>query len=329
MVAGFSTGPLDLRGEPRVYPHELTAYRKFRFMPRPVYQSYLGINQEWATFASAGEPTDFSVLQCATGDFLRRQVASVRNGGYDPLMYYGSSQWQPCLTATTYGHVAYTSGENTAFCAGDLTADKAQHPAPHPDCSCGYWAYYTADKIDTGTSDQWTSTAAVQVWGDIVPGTKGVRAQKMRIVGVVPPVEIHHPISTTIAQAWQQLVADLCIPQYSSLAQLLAAHPPQDVSGLIPKAEDGYVRTVYNGPNYQVLTTGANGANVTSFAPTYLSSSSWVSPNYNLWAPMFTTACSICSYTLTAQTQKDLDRFVADHYSTVHLMPVSATADAA
>jgi hypothetical protein len=241
-------------------------------------------------------------------------------------MYYGGPQWEPCLTATSYGHVVYTAGEHTAYCALNFYPEAATHRAPKQGCSCGHWCYYTPDKIDIGNTGEWTSLAAVQVWGDIVPGTKGVRAEKMQIVGVLPPDELMPGAASPIVNAWREVVAKLGVKQYRSLAELLKAHPPQDVSGLIPKEPEGLVAFEL-GYRYGIPSGG--------IPPQY-----WSQGYSHTWGPtpvvgyshrtqLFSQKCTLCSYDFTATSQATLDHIVMSHYTTVHLMPASATADAA
>jgi hypothetical protein len=322
MVYGFAAEAGEHSSDVQVYPNKLTAFRRFRFRPRPAYSPPRGWNGEWADFADGNEP----VVQMPS-DVSFLSLNDPRKVKERNELYHGKPQWEPCLTATSYGHVVYTAGAHTAYCAQNFYQENAVHRAPQKGCSCGYWCYYTPDyATDIGTSTAWTCLAAVEVWGDIVPGTKGVRAEHMQIVGILPPAELLGTVYPVV-KAWQEVLAGLHVPQYGGLGELLEFHPPQDVSGLIPKEPERSTvpyELTYS-PGQSFLGTWNSGLSWSITHP----AASYYSIPVPLYVPQYSDSCSLCSYAFTARTQADLDRLVGTHYTTVHLMPSTATAIAA
>lgn len=321
MVSGFGTSyePKDRK----LIPGRLTAFRKFRFRPRPVFDGGTAI-QEWTNFTTGAKPWE----RMPSRTWQMMGELSIRKGIEYAQRYYGANDWQPCLTAAGYGNVVYGAGEYEAVCATSYFKDRDEwdfHDAPQEDCSCGFWAYYTPEKIDTGNGNEWMATAAVEVWGDVVLGEKGVRAQKMRIVGLVAPKELlEAPIE--IVQAWHKVVGELGVPQYWNRAEFLEFHPPQDVSELLPKRpeppeypylnNDGaYVSTINRRQLWQYfssMTTSAVGSNAlytASPVPTY----SFLPSTY------VEDACCVCKYKVTGKTQKDADKLMASHMLDKHM----------
>jgi hypothetical protein len=152
------------------------------------------------------------------------------------------------LTAVAQCHVVITPGENTARhtiynqspwrprIPGEFSYDEP-HEAPREGCTCGFYGYYTPDLIDkTFNDNSWTCCAAVEVWGKVILGTKGFRAEKMRILGIVPPREIGW--SGDVGRIfWDRVVRKHDVPGYRHVGALVDAHPPQDVRHLIPEPE--------------------------------------------------------------------------------------------
>jgi hypothetical protein len=227
MVEGFATG-LEA-GETRLFPGKLTVYRKFQFLPRAQYCSPDG-SSEWIKYAGNTPPTyweDFPVCQEKAKLYDRAYMDSI----------YGAPRWKPVLTGTTQSHIAYGPGEHTAHCEL-LTCQKSRHAAPCETCGCGFWAYYDVkDTGNIGRSDIGTAVltvlAAVDVWGTVIRGTKGVRAEKMQIVGVQEPVGFfdwsRNGLGRAIDAAWNGLRQELGVPQYTTVRDLVAAHPPQGI----------------------------------------------------------------------------------------------------
>lgn len=319
MVAGFGTNyePKDRK----LVPGKLTAFRKFRFKPRPAFET-VGAGQEWTNFASGLTPWKGLTPRGwqAMGDM------AVRYGNDYAAMYYGANEWKPCLTAAGYGNVAYGPGEHEASCAHwffkTVFNRLDYHTAPDPNCTCGFWAYYTPDQIDTGCGNDWMATAAVEVWGDVVLGEKGVRAQKMQIVGLLAPTELTQaPIE--VVQAWHKMVGELSVPQYWNRAEFLEFHPRQDVSELIPKkpkppqfpyvADGSAVSTINRMQLWQYLSTTTTNVVSTGTTSAYMPTYTYLPSTYVM------DNCCICNYTVQGQTQEDADKLMAKHTIDCHM----------
>jgi hypothetical protein len=306
MVEGFGTVDGEAVGPQTVYMDKLTAYRKFRFRPRAGWQTPNNLYTEWRQFAERKPPASYVQDHYLHATDVER---------YKKL--YGDTVWEPCLTATTYGHVAYGAGEHTAFCARDLFEEAAHHVAPQQLCTCGFWAYSTAGNIDIGATDtSWTALAAVQMWGNIVPGTKGVRAEKMQIVGVVPPVELPEDVLNPITKAWDALLLKLHIPQYESQAELLQGHPPQDMTELLktvaPRPSTGgyrYQINPWNMSNWSIATQGYGPGLYPSPNGT-----SYITPHVQFHDRL----CNQCGYMCRAQSESFADIELERHMLASH-----------
>lgn len=154
-------------------------------------------------------------------------------------------------------HVPAMPGENTAehigysYYSADLYSRHCNAPAEG--CFCGFYGYYTPELIDTTfNSNAGTCCAVVEVWGKVILGTKGFRAQKMKILGVVAPDEVVRCAPTVgmvveemglwareaerqvYYNAWGITVQRYGVREYPTIEDMVSSHPPQDVSHLIP-----------------------------------------------------------------------------------------------
>jgi hypothetical protein len=121
------------------------------------------------------------------------------------------------------------------------------HPAPADLCSCGLYGYYRPAAIPecgfTGVPIFGVAAAS----GEVVLATRGLRAQRMRILAIVlepgfrtfrrmteqifvPAVGRNHP---AVVADLAELAERSGIPVYSSREALLADFPPQDFSALL------------------------------------------------------------------------------------------------
>lgn len=320
MVNGFGTNyePKDQK----LVPGKLTAFRKFRFKPRPAFEID-SADAEWRCFADGAAPWS----RMSAHRWQRMGDILARHGEMYADAYYGANEWKPCLTAAGYGNYAYGPGEHTAVCSSSFFHEPHEwdyHEAPKSDCTCGFWAYYTPDQIDTGCGNDWMATAAVEVWGDVVLGEKGVRAQKMQIVGLMVPKEVTETEQISIVQAWHKVVGELGVPQYGNRAEFLEFHPPQDVSELLPKRPpvpdypypitDGSY-TVSAGNRWQFL----QQFSISGRPSVYGAPGGTYTYTYAPYAPSFVEFCCICMHKVEGRTQKDVDRLMAVHTITDHM----------
>lgn len=217
-VNGFGANSGEKR-EQRLIPDKLTAYRMFRFRPRLWTTS---VKYEWAEYGTTEKSTE-GATPCLS-------AAAFPGIGYDrPGMYIASCERRPSMQSF---QLFKTLSGKTAT----IPDEEEPHGAPAPRCSCGFWAYYTPEVVDTGNSDEWLALAAVKVWGNVVLGDKGVRAQKMEIVALQIPPELMDANSHVVDE-WTRLAAKLKVPYFWARSELLKFYPPQDVSELLPKPE--------------------------------------------------------------------------------------------
>jgi hypothetical protein len=152
---------------------------------------------------------------------------------------------RPALTAVNQRYGAFASGVNEAEClATDFGPQHRRDAdgellAPDRECTCGFYAYFRmADVPNVGAHSGITANsvvAAVELTGRTVMGTKGCRAQKMKILGVVPPKCVATSIEKQIGDTWQRLVRQYELVVYPTISDLTAAHPASDVYDLIPQ----------------------------------------------------------------------------------------------
>lgn len=327
MVDGFGTGTGELRDK-KLIPDKLTVFRRFRFMPRTGY--YISdFGNEWGHYLSGHSPY---VGVTSMGSYGKIAALTEEYGDRAVEILWGKSFWEPCLTATSHGHVSYGPGEHEAFCVNVQFRNSKEHEVPGPSCQCGFWAYYTPESTKIGSTVEWTALAAVQVWGDVVLGEKGVRAQKMQIVGLMPPQEVVFHEDVRIVQAWNDLVMKLGVPQFWSKAELLEFFPPQDVSELLPKPEPApafpypadqlspyaYPRRWQMWANQsQMYWVSNNTSGLTQFSPP--SNPVAYTPSLPVVdAPVYAEVCCVCSYRIEAVDKKTAERMLAEHIMDKH-----------
>jgi hypothetical protein len=301
-VEGFGIGSYEEKEE-RVVPAVHTAYRRFRFVPIPVafLRSPASVQAAWDCVTDGGIPLDYLTTYYSLSALNRSDV----------LVNYVREAWGPSLVGTTMGEYAYGPGEHTAVCGMKYPCHDPS-TTPERSCECGFWAYHDpayTDEIGLGT--EWTCFAAVHVWGKTVLGTMGVRARKMKIIGLVPPEELQlnrvlrspHPL---VLQAWDNLAKEIGVPVYETREELLKAHPPQDVSHLLPKPEPKpYVPPTYIFDETQQF-------------PTITGIQGVMAPLFSLLYPTLTETCCMCGYVFTANKREVLNRLLAMHVIQTH-----------
>lgn len=79
---------------------------------------------------------------------------------------------------------------------GELEAAKealreieSQHPVPVPNCGCGFWAYTDASAWDHVDLEETVGgvIGVIAGWGNVLVGTKGIRAEKADVLAVTRP----------------------------------------------------------------------------------------------------------------------------------------------
>lgn len=101
--------------------------------------------------------------------------------------------------------------------AGDMIWEpEPGHRAGTAECGCGYWAHYDGShSYDAPTR----AAAVIEGHGLVTLGTSGFRAEKARLVALVPPA--HLPIAARVADVY----GSAGVPIYRTLAEALTEHP--------------------------------------------------------------------------------------------------------
>jgi len=151
------------------------------------------------------------------------------------------------LSAMVAPRLFMRPGENTARCLMTPYYGNSawSHTAPGNDCICGFYGYYTPRLInDTGNGIENTVVAAVEVYGNVVLGTKGFRAEKLRLVALVRPTEYEARVHRyeKLQVQWRALVEAYGVPCFDTVDTMLATYPPQDVSELLPREKVDLVK---------------------------------------------------------------------------------------
>lgn len=132
------------------------------------------------------------------------------------------------LRGVTYGDV-FRPGLNVARCFarpagrwapgpdGDMTLEREPgHRAGATECGCGYWAHYDgSNSYESPTR----AAAIIEGHGLVTLGTSGFRAEKARLVALVPPA--HLPVAARVADIY----GPAGVPIYRTLADALTEHP--------------------------------------------------------------------------------------------------------
>jgi hypothetical protein len=175
-----------------------------------------------------------------------------------PLLVPGTLRGYRLMTITIYdrstgvlllrgGRTDWPALEMTAECLrnrGVIVTSKPIRPscreAPGDTCQCGIYNSYTPDfEPRDRITFHWIVVTAN--WGKIILGPYGFRAAHTRILAAAPrtrsldyvePDPIGRETAFWIQQ--QQMLANLGVPISASLADLLVAYPPDDVTGLRP-----------------------------------------------------------------------------------------------
>lgn len=116
---------------------------------------------------------------------------------------------------------AWTSAINTAHCR--MTAHDglppAAHIAPDPDCTCGFYAY--ADRMSAMEYPHARHVlAVVAMWGRVIAGTRGIRAQHARIEAIWMSAAVPSELARAVAARYPTTSI------YTDADQMFADHRP-------------------------------------------------------------------------------------------------------
>lgn len=143
-------------------------------------------------------------------------------------------------SANTTFSVKLKADENVAVCKRKILKDTEHaHEAPGRTCHCGFYGWYDPFNIEnTGVANAISNTsvlAAVEVWGRVILGTKGFRAQKLRVKGVVPPQWLVADRNQEHYFAWIEQVEKLGAEVFPTLMDMMMKYPKPDVKDLLPE----------------------------------------------------------------------------------------------
>ena len=83
-----------------------------------------------------------------------------------------------------FSNTPWSDGTNTARCrAGGASDESAEHRAPEPDCTCGFYAY-ACEAAAAEYPNARHVLATVACWGRVIAGTRGIRAEHGRIEAI-------------------------------------------------------------------------------------------------------------------------------------------------
>lgn len=116
-----------------------------------------------------------------------------------------------------FGGVPWPDGTHTARCA--QASGTAPHLAPGPDCTCGCYAYSSADAAAENPNARHV-LAVVACWGYVIAGTRGVRAEHARIEAIWMSPRVPPNLAAQVVRRYPSAQS------YARRSTMLAEHPP-------------------------------------------------------------------------------------------------------
>jgi hypothetical protein len=129
-----------------------------------------------------------------------------------------------------FSDAPWREGENSADCRLRAADSLRQHPAPDPDCTCGFYAYGSAASAEEYPHARHV-LGVVACWGRVIAGTRGLRAEHGRVEALW--------FSETVPADLVELVRG-CYPSaavFRDRAALLTEHPPTRLDCYDPEAQ--------------------------------------------------------------------------------------------
>jgi hypothetical protein len=118
-----------------------------------------------------------------------------------------------------FSSVPWHPGENVAHCRLPVQAGGVSHAVPDPDCSCGFYAYATADAAAEYPHARHV-LAVVACWGHVIAGTRGLRTEHARVEAIWMSPAVPRELVAQVTRRY----ADTTI--YADRDQMLTQHPP-------------------------------------------------------------------------------------------------------
>jgi len=120
-----------------------------------------------------------------------------------------------------FSNTQWGDGANTARCrAVRLTAASGPaHPAPDPECTCGFYAY-ASDSAAGEYPNARHVLAVIACWGRVIAGTRGVRAEHARVEAIWMSATVPPELVAMVRERYPS------VSVYSDKAAMLAEHQP-------------------------------------------------------------------------------------------------------
>ncbi len=122
------------------------------------------------------------------------------------------------LLLPLFSEGCWYDGTNTAICSANRNPRRRTHAVPDERCGCGFYVYGSPEAARQNRGTRYLQ-AVVSVWGNVLAGTKGVRAEHARIEALWL-----HPS----APAWLRQRVAVRYPNarlYAEPEAMLAEHP--------------------------------------------------------------------------------------------------------
>lgn len=128
------------------------------------------------------------------------------------------------LLLPLYSNGAWYDGTNTAVCSPPTGHhERGPHRVPDDDCECGFYAYGTVEAAAHNRHTRYVQ-AVVSCWGDVIAGTKGIRAEHARIdalwISPASPLWLRKRVATRYPSA----------RMYSDCTAMVGEHPLSELS---------------------------------------------------------------------------------------------------
>jgi hypothetical protein len=123
-----------------------------------------------------------------------------------------------------FSNTPWGDGANTARCrAVRLAATSGpSHPAPDPDCTCGFYAY-ASDSAASEYPNARHVLAVVACWGRVIAGTRGVRAEHARVEAIWMSATVPPELAAMVRERYP------AVSVYADKVAMLAEHPPTEL----------------------------------------------------------------------------------------------------